>query len=405
MTALHQRWTVFSAAPHRLMFCAGSVQVVLALLYWSVELGTRQAGGGTLPTALAATWAHALLMLYGVFPFFIFGFLMTTYPRWMNGRELGRRAYVPAWAALVAGQALVWGGLLALGRPALLAGLVAMLAGWAWAVAQLYRVYRSTPAGDKRHETVLNGALALGWLGLAGFAAWLAAGWPFGLAFALQAGLWGFLLPVFFTVCHRMIPFFSACVLADYQVVKPAWSLPLWCAGSLLHGALELAGAPQWTWLVDLPLAATALWHSAAWGLLRAQRIRLLGVLHLAFAWMGVGLALYGVQSLALLGGGHAPLGRGPLHALAIGFFAAMVVGMASRVTLGHSGRPLVADTYTWACFLGVNAAALLRVAGDALALPALTLLAALVALAAFAAWALRFAPIYLRPRADGRPG
>ena len=45
--------------------------------------------------------------------------------------------------------------------------------------------------------------------------------------------------------------------------------------------------------------------------------------------------------------------GLAPLHTFAIGFFASMVLGMASRVTLGHSGRPLVLDNFTWLLFIG----------------------------------------------------
>ena len=71
-----QPWKVFSAAPHRMMFFAGAVQLVLTLLFWGVELlGLYTALWPPLHITIAPVWVHGFLMLYGLFPFFIFGFL------------------------------------------------------------------------------------------------------------------------------------------------------------------------------------------------------------------------------------------------------------------------------------------------------------------------------------------
>ena len=98
-----------------------------------------------------------------------------------------------------------------------------------------------------------------------------------------------------------------------------------------------------WLWLFDLPLLAQTLYLSWHWQLRRSFEVRLLAVLHVAFAWTSIALALYAVQSLALLAD-VGILRFAPLHALTIGLFGSMVLGMASRVTLGHSGAELEAD-------------------------------------------------------------
>ena len=99
--------------------------------------------------------------------------------------------------------------------------------------------------------------------------------------------------------------------------------------------------------------------------------------------------------------------GLAPLHALGIGFFSGMILAMASRVTLGHSGRPLELDRAIWLLFLGFQATAVIRIVADLV--PAMAavfyLLAALVWLGCFGMWAFRFAPIYWRARVDGKPG
>ncbi|MCB1891347.1 MAG: NnrS family protein, partial [Rhodocyclaceae bacterium] len=97
-----------------------------------------------------------------------------------------------------------------------------------------------------------------------------------------------------------------------------------------------------------------------------------------------------------------------PLHALTLGFFASAVVGMVTRVTLGHSGRPLSADTAVWAIFWGMQGVAGVRLAAEFVQLSGaanLSFLAALGWLAVFGFWYAKFAPIYVQPRPDGRPG
>ena len=135
--------------------------------------------------------------------------------------------------------------------------------------------------------------------------------------------------------------------------------------------------------------------------------MRLLAMLHIAFLWLGIAMTLYALQSLIVLATGADVLGRAPPHALGIGFFTGMIVAMASRVTLGHSGRTLHADRLTWLTLIGINVSALLRIAGELL--PAagawLNLLAGVVWLVALTAWAGHYVPIYLRPRLDGKPG
>jgi uncharacterized protein involved in response to NO len=130
----------------------------------------------------------------------------------------------------------------------------------------------------------------------------------------------------------------------------------------------------------------------------------------MAFAWFGIGMVLYTLDSLLLLFSTDVSLGRAPLHALGIGLVAGMTLAMASRVSLGHSGRPLVADKLVWLCCWGLHMTALLRVVSDLpmgntlFGLPT-PLWAALLWLATVIAWSRRFAPIYLRPRVDGNPG
>lgn len=401
-------WTHLTAAPHRMMFFGGAFQLLATLLFWSIELAGRYTPlWPPLITAVPTTWAHGFLMVYTLFPFFIFGFLMTTYPRWMDGPPVERRDYVTAFLLLFGGALVFYLGLFA-GRVLLAAGVALYLAGWAWGIVALLRVFRAAPARDKHYERWLNLGHILGWLGAACFLVSLA--WPrwelVNLAF--RAGLWLFLVPLFFTVAHRMVPFFSYCVLTDYEQIRSRWGLPVVWGGLALHGLLEYCDLIAWTWLVDLPLAAVVLWHSFQWKIGRSFQIRLLAVLHVGVFMLGVALVSYAVRSLWLLATGTDLLGLAPQHLLAIGFLTTMVIGMATRVSLGHSGHELVMDTRDWLCFWGIIAAAVLRALGgvalwDNMVL--LNLVAGLLWLLSAAVWVARYLPIYWRPRVDGKPG
>lgn len=403
-------WATFTAAPHRMMMFAGTVQLVLALVYWALELASRHLGVPVQPdTVLPGSWLHGYLMLYSLFPYFIFGFLMTTYPRWMNGPLVERSRYVASFLIMMAGTLLVYAGMFS--HTALLgAGALVQACGWLVGILELYRVSRAAPGKEKTHERFLNVYLLLGGLGMAAYGLGVLLERPVMLSTALTIGLWGFVLPLMITVAHRMLPFFSSTVLKPYQVFNPSWmlgALPLLIAGHVLCDWLSL---PQWRFVFDAPLAGIGVYLTYRWGFRRSFEVRLLAILHIAFAWFGIGMALYAADSLLLLAGADITLGRAPLHALGIGLIAGMTLAMASRVSLGHSGRPLVADTLVWLSCWGLHLAALLRLSGelplgDTLPGLPLNLLAALVWLASVTAWAARFAPIYLRPRIDGKSG
>lgn len=403
-------WKTFTAAPHRMMFFGGAFQVIAAIAWWLIDLGGRFGGFyAPITWSIPPIWAHLLLIPYGLFPFFIFGFLMTTYPNWMSGKKIPPKLYVPAFIGLFSGVLLFYAGLVA-GHALLIIAVALILAGWSFALYALADVLVNAAAQDKRHPIFTTVALAFGWLGVAAYLLWLISGDIVWLDYARHAGIWFMLVPILITVAHRMLPFFSNVVLQNYVVYRPVWALHAMLACSLLHGLLAIAGQAHLTWLADLPLLALAVNFSYRWKLFQSFKVKLLAVLHISFAWLSIALALYAAQSLALFFGNQHLFGLAPLHALGIGFFASMVMGMASRVTLGHAGKELLCDQPTWFMFLGFQATAVIRVLAD---MPGVTgiytghlyLCAALVWLLCYAPWAIKYGRAYLRPREDGKPG
>lgn len=398
--------TVLTSAPHRLMFFTGASAIVVSMAWWALTWSAGYLGWLGWPTApVPPGWAHAVFTQYGMLGPFILGFLLTVFPRWLDQPSLTRRHYLPVFGGVFGGYVVVHVGLLGL-RPLLVAGLGLMLAGWASA---LYALRGALTGKRDKHALSCYAALALGFVGLSAFLGFVL-GAPWQLAnLAIKLGTFGFLLPTFITVSHRLLPFFSANVVgASYRSVKPAWSLPLLWILLVAHLGAELTHRVAWLWLADVPLALFALGHWLAWQPWKCQKPGLLAVLYLAFAWLPIAFTLYAAQSLTawLHGGPMLFLGRAPAHALTVGFFGSMLVAMVTRVTQGHAGRPLQMGVTPWITFGLLQAVVLLRIYAEvAPNAPIWLIVAAFGWLVAFLPWVARSIWIYTTPRADGKPG
>src|SRR5690625_6932285 len=90
----------------------------------------------------------------------------------------------------------------------------------------------------------------------------------------------------------------------------------------------------------------------------RGQKPRLLTVLFVGVAWLPLTFALYAGQCIAYELTGVYWLGRGPAHALFVGFFGSVLVAMVTRVTQGHSGQGRYMPGVAWCAFVALHAVA-----------------------------------------------
>jgi uncharacterized protein involved in response to NO len=395
---------MLARAPHRLLFFIGAANVLLAMSWWTLWLVEARWHVLGLPQPdIYGGWLHAIVMQYHVLAPFMFGFLLTVFPRWMGQDELTVWHYVPVGLGLFGGQLLTLAG--ALGPAHLLhLGAVFTLVGWGTGLFYLLRLLWRD-GGKTWHAVSCAGALFLGFVGLLAYAAFLHVEDARLMFAAIKIGSFGLLLPVYFTVAHRMFPFFAGNVVKGYRPWRPMWLLGAFWPLVLAHLALELVHGYQWLWLADAPLLALAgtwLWRNWPRGPVPA----LLRVLFLGYAWLPVALVLFVAQSLTYALDGDFILGRAPAHALFIGFFGSLLVAMVTRVTQGHSGRPLVFGGVATFAFVAIQLVSVARIAAelvpDQMAWHAM---AAIGWLLAFAPWVLRSLRIYLAPRADGKAG
>jgi len=396
---------VLATAPHRLLFFVGASNVLLAMSAWALWLIAARWQVFALPASpVPAGWMHAIVMQYLVLPAFMFGFLLTVFPRWLSLPALTRRHYVPVGAGLMTAQLLTLAGM-AGSRLLLQLGAVAALMAWGIGTAILLRLLLQE-AGRTWHAVSCAMGLIFGWVGLALYTAYLYQPDARLMFTAIKLGTTTLLLPIYFTVCHRMIPFFAGAALPNFRPPRPLWTLAAFWPLVLAHTWLELRHGYAGLWLPDVSLALLTGWLLHKWWPRSRSMSPLLRVLFVGFAWLPLAFILYSIQSLGYWLSGEFILGRAPAHALFIGFCGSLLVAMVTRVTQGHSGRPLLLGCVAAFAFVVIQVVAVLRIAAelqvDTLAWQAL---AAVGWLLAFLPWVLRSAWIYLTPRADGKAG
>ena len=213
-------------------------------------------------------------------------------------------------------------------------------------------------------------------------------------------------------VAGRIIPNFTAGWLRQ-NGRAPLRPSPRW----LDHLALALTVASFAAGMIPVPpvwaspaFAALALGAAAAhaarmsgWRSKETAREPILWVLHLGYAWLVIGFLCRAASLLTSVLPETAAL-----HAFTVGVVGTLALGVMSRASLGHTGRPLtLAPAIPWAYGL-VSLAALVRILGPTLfpqTSGALLLLSGGLWTLAFLLFVAVYLPILTRPRGDGGEG
>jgi len=124
-----------------------------------------------------------------------------------------------------------------------------------------------------------------------------------------------------------------------------------------------------------------------------------LAMLHIAFLWLGIAMRCYSAQSLPAVP--RARSAPGAHRCTRSHRFHQRMVWHGLRVTLGHSATRCFADQLTWLALSGSTDRLTASPANTGPACLRLAQPARCSSMAGvFTPWALRYAPLYLRPRA-----
>ena len=225
-----------------------------------------------------------------------------------------------------------------------------------------------------------------------------------GIVWGLYSGLY-VLLALVFSMARRVLPMFIERG-AGYPVTLRNW---VWLDRAVIYMfVLFLIADVFWR---NVPVTA------ALAGLLFATHAMRLAGWHTGGIWnkpllwviyLGYGGATFGFLLKALAPFTSLPLSLA-LHAFALGGIGMITAGMMARISLGHTGRNIGQHSWLLApAFVSLCAAYVARVLLPIIA-PEHTLLWLGIAQAAwmiaFALFVWVYAPILVKPRADGMPG
>jgi uncharacterized protein involved in response to NO len=372
----------------RPMFLAAGSWAAIALALWlAMFFGYVQ-----LPTRFDPLAWHVHEMLFGFVMAAVAGFLLTAIPNW-TGR-LPVRGY----------RLAVLAGLWLLGRLACLISAdlpawLAVLADLAFPTALLAVAAREIIAGRNWRNLPMTAPLMLFIIAdLLMHLESLGVSVPTGLGWRLAVGAPIVLISV---VGGRIIPSFTRNWLFKRKSPRlPATPDKLDTAAVALLAAALIA----WAFLPDHRVTGSLLIAAALVNAVRLGRWAgiaswpepLLFILHIGYGWVAVGTALLGLSIFNI----GVPVASA-IHALTAGATAIMILAVMPRVTLGHTGRELMANRATVAVFVLINAAAIIRVCASwhTEFMTILLLVAGACWIAAFGLFELVYGPMLLTRR------
>jgi uncharacterized protein involved in response to NO len=349
-----------------------------------------------IPTAFSPVDWHIHEMLYGFLPGVIAGFLLTAIPNWTGRPPLRGASLAVLVAVWMAGRVAVFfsaaigqaaAGVIDVSFLLLMAAVAAreVIAGRNWRNLPPVLILLTFFAGNVVFH-VEDHTMGMADVGLRlGVAA----------AIALISLIGGRVIPSFTrnwlaraNPGRLPVPFgrFDVAAMALSVLALAAWVfLPQWPGTTAL---LLIAGIAQTVRL-------------CRWAGDRTWRNPLVLVMHVGYAFVPLGFLLVAGANLFP----QALPASGGIHAWTAGAIGVMTLAIMTRVSLGHTGRPLAAGRLTQAIYVLIAAAAVIRIAAAFAPDAGLMLLHAAAGLwvAAFWAFALGYGPLLWRPRADVR--
>lgn len=379
----------------RPFFLLAGLYALLTVPLWLYRFAHASKPFGELP----GVYWHSHEMLLGFVVAAIAGFLLTAVPSWTGSKGFAGRPLIVVVALWFAGRVAMatvgavpfW--ITAVAELALLPGILALVAP---------PVLR---AGNR--NLALLGVVTVLWLIDAAFMVAVHRGDVLLAAGASRFAI-NLVLVLVTVIAGRIVPAFTGNALrrigGNVVVSTRGWIEAAAIGGVVLIAIVDLFAADSR--LAGAVAAFAAAAHAlrlAGWKSFRVRGEPILWIMHVAYAWIPLALAL---KAFWLLG--DAGFAAKWMHALTFGAFSTMIFAVMTRASLGHTGRPLVVSPAITVAYVVLTLGALLRVFGGALS-PShylLTLSAAGLAWTiAFAIFVWVYGPILMAPRVDGRQG
>jgi uncharacterized protein involved in response to NO len=391
---MNSRWVPFAYGFRPFFLLAG----IYAAIGMSVWLWAYIAGWSPLPSLPPQLW-HSHEMLFGFIAAAVAGFVLTAVPSWTGSRGFAGAPLVVLVMLWLAGRIAfaffdeIPLDLVILAEVLFLPAVIVTIA------PSLFRT--------RNRNIVLLLVIAAFWAADLVFLHAIRSGDIAAASAALRVGI-DVILFLLTIIAGRIVPSFTANALRNQGMEVSLRSSKLIERGvfiaMLAYIAVDVFPAERM--LVVAVSAIAAALHfvrMSGWHSLKSRHDPIVWILHIAYLWLPLGLALRAV----FLSGGYVWAAFWQ-HALAAGAAATMILAVMTRASLGHTGRPLVVAPMTTVAYVSLALAIAVRVFGPAL-LPVSymtnVVVAACLWVLAFTLFAIVYAPILLGPRVDGKSG
>jgi len=385
--------TVFFSSAFRPLFLLATVYAIVIMPLWVGAWLAYLPFPGVLG---APSWWHAHEMIFGFAGAAVGGFALTAVATWTKRPPVSGAPLLVLSALWLIARILFLLPSQSLLIPAFIADL-----GYGGLLFVLMSREVLGARNERNYKVLLILALLVASNAVLFVGVTRSAGWSMT---ALYCGLWLIVLLINL-IAGRIIPAFTRNWLkrrAADQMHQPTKLPPMFdrfdliSSGLLLGFAIfQLSDAPaRWTAVLGLLTSVLLFIRLARWQGVRGGGEPLVWVLHVAFLWLPVGVLLLSFAELDLL-----PQTSG-VHALTSGAITTMILAVASRAALGHTGRPLESHPVLTAAYVLITIAAICRVAAT-FGPAARALLAASAAAwcLGFICFAWRYAPILTQAR------
>ena len=334
----------------RPLFLGGTLFSIIIVAWWSyfwLNPFNWQPYGGPV-------WWHGHEMLFGFGVSIVVGFLLTAVQTWTGVAGLkGRPLLVLVLAWLLGRLLLAFGADLPLWL--VMAGDLLFLI--FAAIAMTYPVFKA----KQRQNMIFVPILAILAL-LNGLSHWgVVTNQPEVAQRSLHGAIMMFVL-IIAILGGRVIPFFTANGAGVEKKPPIKWLEIVSIASIMFLVAVAFVGfnnIPSDLLLALSSIAAIANgWRFLRWNGQHCAKIPLLWSLHLSYAFLPLGFIV-----LALYAAGYTSSLSAAVHCFTVGAMGGMILAMISRVTLGHTGRPLQPPKLMSIGYIAIIVGAILRVA------------------------------------------
>ncbi|HIP27722.1 MAG TPA: NnrS family protein [Sulfurovum sp.] len=337
----------FISQPHQPFFVLAFINALITMLIFMLSYK------GIINLAISPTDYHSYGLIFLLFTPAFFAFLFTTFPRFSSTPAIDKKVYMRIFNFYYIGSILfVLGSLIS---PILSSiGMIVVFIGHILGMLVLKKIYTTTQLEDKddiywillatQFGVLSHFVFILGQLFFSTF-----------IGFALEIAIYLFLFLLSFSVAQRMVPFFShAMIEKNKQLLKHITILIV--LHILFEGFLSHS-----SFIVDFLLALLIGKELLRWKLPFPKDNPLLAILHISLYWVPLAFALAGVTNFISLFSPITFLAL-DIHVLALGFVFTILIGFGTRVTLGHSGNMMQADTWVSYLFYWTQVVVLVRI-------------------------------------------